>query len=96
MAHRQNQFVVYGITSTVCDSEYASLRHALARAAKLNAAEAEYGEHGIRFGVCSIQEYRDNVVHMVERTNLRTGTKYVEPSNTPGYCSPSSEAYWSM
>lgn len=33
---------------------------------------------------------------MVERTNLMSGQKYMEAEDTPNYCSPASEAYWSM
>jgi hypothetical protein len=33
---------------------------------------------------------------MVERTNLMSGKKYQEDVNTPYFCSPSSETYWSM
>jgi len=33
---------------------------------------------------------------MVERTNMMTGKKFLEAENTPYYCSPSSETYWSM
>ena len=40
--------------------------------------------------------YNTNVVFSVERTNLMSGKKYMEASNTPNYCSPSSESYWSM
>jgi nitrate reductase cytochrome c-type subunit len=32
----------------------------------------------------------------VERTNLMTGEKFMESVDTPYYCSPSSETYWSM
>ncbi len=32
----------------------------------------------------------------VERTNLMTGEKFKEAVDTPYYCSPSSETYWSM
>lgn len=32
----------------------------------------------------------------VLRVNLLTGKEYYEAVNTPNYCSPSSEAYWSM
>ena len=54
--------------------------------------------------VCTIEEYTHGIcpdyengeVKMVERTNLMTGKKYMEPANTPLYCSPSSETYWSM
>lgn len=48
------------------------------------------------YGVASIEYYNKNVVKMVERTNLISGKTFMEASNTPGYCSPSSEAYWSM
>ena len=48
-----------------------------------------------KYGFCSTDHYRNRVVRMVERTNLISGKKFVEPSNTPGYCSPSTEAYWS-
>ena len=33
---------------------------------------------------------------MVERINLMTGKPYMEAEDTPRYCSPASEAYWSM
>ena len=33
---------------------------------------------------------------MVEKTNMMTGKKFLERENTPYYCSPSSESYWSM
>jgi hypothetical protein len=33
---------------------------------------------------------------MVERTNIMTGQKFMEDVNTPYYCSPSSETFWSM
>ena len=33
---------------------------------------------------------------MVERENMMGGAKYWERYDTPRYCSPSSEAYWSM
>ena len=32
----------------------------------------------------------------VERTNLMTGKTFKESVDTPYYCSPSSETYWSM
>lgn len=33
---------------------------------------------------------------MVKRTNMMGGAEYMERFDTPRYCSPSSEAYWSM
>jgi hypothetical protein len=35
-------------------------------------------------------------VTMVTRTNMIGGKEYQERYDTPRYCSPSSEAYWSM
>ena len=32
----------------------------------------------------------------VEKTNAMDGTKFIERYDTPYYCSPSSETYWSM
>lgn len=33
---------------------------------------------------------------MVERTNYMTGVKFMEHVDTPYFCSPRSETYWSM
>ena len=33
---------------------------------------------------------------MVEKTNMMGGGKFTERFDTPHYCSPSSESYWSM
>jgi hypothetical protein len=46
--------------------------------------------------VAELGFYRKNIEKMVERTNMMSGKKYMESINTPNYCSPSSEAYWSM
>lgn len=48
------------------------------------------------YAVAEESYYNTNIVYIVERTNLLSGAKFKEPSNTPNYCSPSSESYWSM
>lgn len=48
------------------------------------------------YGIAESAYYSKNIERMVERTNMMTGKKYMESVNTPRYCSPSSEAYWSM
>lgn len=48
-----------------------------------------------RFIVMDVKEY-SAVEPMIEMTNMMTGEKYKESINTPNYCSPSSESYWSM
>ena len=45
--------------------------------------------------VMSFEEF-DKKEPMVIRKNLRTGKTFIEKLNTPHYCSPSSETYWSM
>jgi hypothetical protein len=47
------------------------------------------------YGIAEINYFRKNIEHTVERTNLMTGKTFVESVNTPYYCSPSSESYWS-
>ena len=46
--------------------------------------------------VAELGFYRQNIEKMVERVNMMSGKKYIESVNTPSYCSPASEAYWSM
>jgi hypothetical protein len=40
-----------------------------------------------------VEIYDEN---MVERVNLMSGKKFMERKDTPYFCSPSSETYWSM
>ena len=47
-------------------------------------------------GDLSIVEARTYRPRMVERTNLMTGEKFMEDVNTPNFCSPASESFWSM
>ena len=44
----------------------------------------------------SIVDTRHYQPRMVEKTNLMTGQKFLEDVNTPYFCSPSSETYWSQ
>jgi len=47
-------------------------------------------------GELSIVDTKTYKPNMVERTNLMSGKKYMEDVNTPNFCSPASESYWSM
>lgn len=40
--------------------------------------------------------FKKNIEKQVIRTNLMSGKPYSESINTPIYCSPASESYWSM
>lgn len=56
--------------------------------------DAEYPLY--KFGIAEVGYYAKTLEKQVERTNLLTGEKFMESVNTPYYCSPSSETYWSM
>ena len=53
----------------------------------------KFGWNDAELVITSVQDYRPR---MVERTNLMSGQKYMEDINTPNFCSPASETYWSM
>jgi hypothetical protein len=50
---------------------------------------------GEELRVQELGAYRMLIEQTVERVNLMTGKTFRESINTPHYCSPSSESYWS-
>ena len=48
------------------------------------------------FAIAEVADFRQNIEKKVVRNNLMSGEEFEEAVNTPNYCSPSSEAYWSM
>ena len=87
----------HGHPHTLYAKGYKTQGAALRTAAKFNAKThgPDFVGPGV-YGVASVEHYDTRVVRMVTRTNLLSGKTYQEPSNTPGFCSPSSESYWSM
>ncbi len=54
-------------------------------------------EHTVKHTWRASQGFRYEIhVTMVEKTNIMGGGKFMERYDTPYYCSPSSESYWSM
>ena len=54
-------------------------------------------EHTVKHTYRASQGYRYEIHEtMVTRTNMMGGKEYQERYDTPNYCSPSSESYWSM
>jgi len=54
-------------------------------------------EHTVKHTYRASQGFRYEIHEtMVKRTNMMGGAEYMERYDTPRYCSPSSEAYWSM
>jgi len=86
-----------GFPHSLYSKDYKSFGGALRTAAKWNTKAQEDGLVGPGpYGVAEVSHYRNRVVRTVTRQNLLSGKDFQEASNTPGYCSPSSEAYWSM
>jgi hypothetical protein len=67
-------------------------REARARYAALKAA----GKKVHNYRDAHDEHIREWLRQPVERVNLMSGKTFTEARGTPGYCSPASEAYWSM
>ena len=62
-----------------------------------NVTELSMLEHTVKNTYRQLHGFRYEIHEtMVTRTNLMGGAEYQERYDTPRYCSPSSEAYWSM
>lgn len=85
-------YIVYETTSTKQFKAFDTIGGARISAAFAN----KRCRDGESYSVASLKDFNENVVKMVEKTNLMTGEKFMERSDTPYYCSPSSETYWSM
>lgn len=79
--------------------EYATERGAKIACTKMNTkiidAAAGLKETTQQWKVMPRSEYNARPVKMVERINLQSGQKYMEAEDTPNFCSPASETYWS-
>ena len=72
--------------------EYATERGAKIACTKMNKAAGNTSQ----WKVMDRKEYDARPVKMVEKVNMMTGVKYMEAEDTPNFCSPASEAYWSQ
>lgn len=48
------------------------------------------------YAVAETKTFYDSIELSVTKTNLLSGQEFQERANTPSYCSPSSESFWSM
>lgn len=48
------------------------------------------------YGIADRAWFHDFIEKQVTKRNIMTGAEFQERVNTPYYCSPSSETYWSM
>ena len=49
-----------------------------------------------RYGIAEVGVFHSTIEKTHTRKNMMSGVEYTETVNTPAYCSPSSESYWSM
>jgi len=82
-------FIVYNVNNHADNTKFETKRGASISKSSLNK------KYDREYAVASLEEFNNNIVTMVEKTNLMTGKKFMERSDTPYYCSPSSETYWS-
>lgn len=89
------KYIVYNVDCH-SDKNYFDTKRgaAISRAALNKKYSARVGQEK-RYEYASVEDFENNVVYMREKTNLMTGEKFMERSDTPYYCSPSSETYWS-
>jgi hypothetical protein len=48
------------------------------------------------YAIADATDFHDNIEKMVTRVNLMSQKEFEERANTPIYCSPAFESYWSM
>jgi len=84
-------YIVYNIATTRIEDTYNNETTAKRIRTRLNNKAGE-----VKFAVAHSEVYHSQIEKMVERTNIMTGKTFMESVNTPSYCSPSSESYWSM
>lgn len=46
--------------------------------------------------IAEASHFAKNIEKQETRKNLMSGKEFTQPVNTPNYCDPSCEAYWSM
>jgi hypothetical protein len=92
-------FVIYNkaTTAIVKERSYSKAYYATETAAK--AAVTRFAKKGIcvkdEVAVTDHITYAETIEAKVKRVNLMSGQEFYESVNTPYYCSPSSETYWS-
>jgi len=93
-------YVVYDVESTriATPKPYGKECYPTEGAAKAARTRMLKGKRwaGKELAVAEITVYKTLIEKMVKRVNLMSGKEYYESVNTPNYCSPASEAYWSM
>ena len=64
------------------------------KAENLLPTDPNYAE--FRYAICEADKFHRDIEKQVKKKNMMSGKEFMESANTPYYCSPSSESYWSM
>ncbi len=67
-----------------------------AKAARTRMLKAGKGSIDTDLAIATYDEWEEKENYDVERVNLMSGKKYMEPRFTPVHLSPAFESYWSM
>jgi len=90
-------YVVYKVKSTrICGSRNTQYFKSHGAAKAHLTRMGKQGYNVTEYAVAETNYYYANIEKTVTRVNLLSGKEYQESVNTPSYCSPASEAYWSM
>jgi hypothetical protein len=90
-------YVVYNLSSTKIVGSRSTKHWKSEAAAKAHLTRmGKMGYDVTQYAVAETNFYYANLEKTVTRVNLMSGKEYQESVNTPSYCSPSSESYWSM
>ena len=82
--------VVYEVETTRIVKECATERAAKMALTKLKKTAT------VELAYAGSYEFDNFIEKEVTRVNMMSGLEYKEKINTPSYCSPASESYWSM
>jgi hypothetical protein len=90
-------YVVYNLSSTKIVGSRSTKHWKSEAAAKAHLTRmGKMGYDVTQYAVAETNFYYANLEKTVTRVNMLSGKEYQESVNTPSYCSPASEAYWSM
>lgn len=83
-------YIVYNIETSRIEDTYNNETVAKRQTTRLNNKAGT-----VKFAYAAADVYYAEIEQQVERVNIMTGKTFKESVNTPYFCSPSSETYWS-
>lgn len=90
-------YVVYNTQTTRIVGSRNTKHFKSAGAAKAHLTRmGKQGYDVTEFSIAETKTFYDSIELSVTKTNLLSGQEFQERANTPAYCSPASESYWSM